>query len=438
MPDYRGRKVVIMGLGVTGLSCVDFFLKKGIIPRVMDTRISPPGLDRLPDQVERYVGGFNISWIWASDLIVVSPGVTSLHPALREAAKAGIEIVGDIELFCREAQAPIVAITGSNGKSTVTMMVGEMARTAGWSVGVGGNIGLPALKLLKYPSQLYVLELSSFQLETTHSLKATAATILNLTEDHMSRYPLGIQQYGAAKLRIYENAIVCVVNAEDCISIPVNDTGRRCISFGIDTGDYHLKQHQGSTWLLVKGEKVLNTNGMKLVGQHNYTNALAALALADAVYIPRASSLKALTNFSSLPHRFQLVHEANGVRWINDSKSTNVCSTAAAFNCIKLAGTLWLLLGGDGKEANFSSLLQHLQCDYVRLFCFGRDGDILAALRPEIATRTETLQQAMEQIATQVKSGDIVLLSPACASLDQFQNFEQRGDVFARLARELG
>ncbi|WP_350261527.1 UDP-N-acetylmuramoyl-L-alanine--D-glutamate ligase [Pantoea sp. BJ2] len=437
MADYRGRKVVIIGLGITGLSCVDFFLAQGVTPRVMDTRVSPPGLDKLPASVERYVGGINSDWLLASDLIIASPGIALAHPALSEAADAGIEIIGDIELFCREAQAPIVAITGSNGKSTVTTLVGEMARAAGWQVGVGGNIGLPALTLLKSPAQLYVLELSSFQLETTHSLKAAAATILNLTEDHMDRYPLGMQQYRAAKLRIYENASVCVVNADDGMTMPVRGVDQRCVSFGINLGDYHLNQQQGSTWLRAKGEKVLNTDEMTLVGQHNYTNALAALALADAVNIPRASSLKALTTFTGLAHRFQLVHEAHGVRWINDSKATNVGSTEAALNGLQVKGTLWLLLGGDGKSADFSPLARYLQGDNVKLFCFGRDGDALAALRPEIATRTETMQQAMTQIAAQVKAGDMVLLSPACASLDQFRNFEQRGDQFAQLAREL-
>jgi len=253
----------------------------------------------------------------------------------------------------------------------------------------------------------------------------------------MDRYPLGMQQYRAAKLRIYENASVCIVNADDGMTMPVRGVDQRCVSFGINLGDYHLNQQQGSTWLRAKGEKVLNTDEMTLVGQHNYTNALAALALADAVNIPRASSLKALTTFTGLAHRFQLVHEAHGVRWINDSKATNVGSTEAALNGLQVKGTLWLLLGGDGKSADFSPLARYLQGDNVKLFCFGRDGDALAALRPEIATRTETMQQAMTQIAAQVKAGDMVLLSPACASLDQFRNFEQRGDQFAQLAKEL-
>lgn len=438
MADYQGKKVVIIGLGMTGLSCVDFFMARGVTPRVMDTRVAPAGLDKLPEAVERYVGGLNEDWLLTADLIVASPGIALAHPSLSAAADAGVEIVGDIELFCREAQAPIIAITGSNGKSTVTSLVGEMAKAAGLDVGVGGNIGLPALMLLDPERELYVLELSSFQLETTSSLRAVAATILNVTEDHMDRYPLGLQQYRAAKLRVYENARACIVNADDALTMPVRGADDRCISFGVDVGDYHLNRQQGETWLRVKGEKVLNVKEMKISGQHNYSNALAALALADAAGLPRASSLKALTTFTGLAHRFQLVLEHNGVRWINDSKATNVGSTEAALNGLQLDGTLYLLLGGDGKSADFTPLSRYLTGDNVRLYCFGRDGAQLAALRPDVAVQTETMEQAMRQIAPQVVPGDMVLLSPACASLDQFKNFEQRGDVFARLAKELG
>ena len=438
MADYQGKKVVIIGLGMTGLSCVDFFMARGVTPRVMDTRVAPAGLDKLPEAVERYVGGLNEDWLLTADLIVASPGIALAHPSLSAAADAGVEIVGDIELFCREAQAPIIAITGSNGKSTVTSLVGEMAKAAGLNVGVGGNIGLPALMLLDPERELYVLELSSFQLETTSSLRAAAATILNVTEDHMDRYPLGLQQYRAAKLRVYENARACIVNADDALTMPVRGADDRCISFGVDVGDYHLNRQQGETWLRVKGEKVLNVKEMKISGQHNYSNALAALALADAAGLPRASSLKALTTFTGLAHRFQLVLEHNGVRWINDSKATNVGSTEAALNGLHLDGTLYLLLGGDGKSADFTPLSRYLTGDNVRLYSFGRDGAQLAALRPDVAVQTETMEQAMRQIAPQVVAGDMVLLSPACASLDQFKNFEQRGDIFARLAKELG
>ncbi len=438
MADYQGKKVVIIGLGLTGLSCVDFFVARGVMPRVIDTRVSPPGLDKLADNIERHLGSLNEDWLLDADLIISSPGVALATPALIAAADAGVEIVGDIELFCRETTTPIVAITGSNGKSTVTMLVGEMAKAAGWRVGVGGNIGLPVLTMLDHEYDLFVLELSSFQLETTHSLHAAAATILNVTEDHMDRYPFGLQQYRAAKLKVYENAALCVVNADDALTMPVRGADKRCVSFGVDVGDYHLTRQQDDIWLRVHGEKVLNTREMPLTGRHNYTNALAALALADAVNIPHASSLKALTTFTGLAHRFQIAWHHNGVRWINDSKATNVGSTEAALNGLQVEGTLHLLLGGDGKSADFAPLTRYLQGDNLRIYCFGRDGAELAELRPDVSSLFETMEQAMREISQHVASGDMVLLSPACASLDQFRSFEQRGDVFTALAKELG
>ncbi|WP_127959467.1 UDP-N-acetylmuramoyl-L-alanine--D-glutamate ligase [Serratia microhaemolytica] len=437
MVNYQGKQVVIIGLGLTGLSCVDFFLARGVTPRVMDTRVSAPGLEKLPAQIERQLGELDLASAVAADLIVASPGVPLSHPVLRAAAEAGVEIIGDIELFCREATAPIVAITGSNGKSTVTTLVGEMAKAAGWAVGIGGNIGQPALKLLQQPSQLYVLELSSFQLETTHSLRAAAATILNISEDHMDRYPEGLAAYRAAKLGIYRGASLCVVNADDALTLPEQGADARCISFGGDVGDYHLSQQQGEIWLQVHAENVLNTKQMQITGRHNYTNALAALALADAVGLPRSTSLAALLAFTGLPHRFQQVWQQHGVRWINDSKATNVGSTEAALRGLQIAGKLHLLLGGDGKSADFSPLIPYLQGDNIQLYCFGRDGAQLAKLRPAVTTLTETMSQAMQIIASRVSTGDMVLLSPACASLDQFRNFEARGDEFARLAKEL-
>ncbi|VAX76424.1 UDP-N-acetylmuramoylalanine--D-glutamate ligase [Serratia symbiotica] len=438
MSEYLGKKVVIIGLGITGLTCVDFFITRGIMPRVMDTRAAPPGLDTLPDNIECHLGNLRQCWLLEADLIVATPGVPLASAELDNAAKAGVEIIGDIELFCREAQAPIVAITGSNGKSTVTALVGEMAKTASWAVGVGGNIGLPALRLLHQQYRLYVLELSSFQLETTYSLQAAAATILNITEDHMDRYPFGLQQYREAKLRIYNNASICIVNTDDALTLPALATDTHSVSFGVAVGDYHLKCKQRETWLRVRGKNVLNTCEMKLTGHHNYTNALAALALADAVNIPRACSLKTLTIFAGLPHRFQLVWECNGVRWINNSKATNVASTEAALKGFEVLGTLHLLLGGDGKSADFSPLIDYLQGNNVRLYCFGRAGPQLVKLRPTVSLLTDTLDQAMAHIASRVQPGDIVLLSPACSSIDQFHNFEMRGDRFNHLAQELG
>lgn len=438
MTDYQGKQVVIIGLGVTGLSCVNFFCARDIIPRVMDTRFFPPGLDKLPDNIECWLGSLNEQWLLAATLIIVSPGVTLSHPSLLAAEQAGVEIIGDIELFVREATAPVVAITGSNGKSTVTRLVEEMASCAVWQVGVGGNIGLPALMLLDKPYQLYVLELSSFQLETTHSLRAAAATILNISADHMNRYPLGLQQYRSTKLKIYRHAKICVVNADDALTFPVCGDDDRCISFGTKLGDYRLRRQDGQSYLVVYDKLFLNCIEMQISGQHNYINALVALALADVMAIPRAASLSALRRFSGLRHRFELVHERNGVRWINDSKATNVGSTSAALNALAVSGTLHLLLGGDGKCADFSPLLRWIQGKQVRLYCFGQDRKKLASLRPQDATLTKTLEQAMRIIANRVRAGDLVLLSPACSSLDQFKNFEVRGDLFTQLAGEVG
>lgn len=434
---YQGKNVVIIGLGITGLSCVDFFMARGVVPKVMDTRAKPNGLDTLPEQVEYHVGGLNPSWLLDADLIVASPGIALATPELQNAAKAGVEIVGDIELFCREATAPIIAITGSNGKSTVTMLTGEIARQANLSVGVGGNIGLPALTLLTQPHDLYVLELSSFQLETTSSLQAAAATILNVTEDHMDRYPLGLEQYRQAKQRIYHNAKHCIVNHDDPLTYS-NECADNSISFGINAGDYHLAIKDEKQGLVANNTFVIACDEMSLTGQHNYLNALAALALTDSVGISREAQKAALKCFSGLAHRFQLALNRHGIRWINDSKATNVGSTEAALNGLQVEGTLHLLLGGDGKAADFSPLARYLQGDNIQTYCFGRDAQRLAALRPDIATLTHTMEEAMRIIATRIKAGDMVLLSPACASLDQFRSYEQRGDEFTRLAQELG
>lgn len=436
MANYQGKKVVVVGLGITGLSCVDFFIRQGVTPKVIDTRQKPGGLDKLPADVEYHTGSFHQAWLNDADLIISSPGIALSTPELVEVANHGVEIVGDIELFCREAKAPIVAITGSNGKSTVTTLVGEMASADGIRVGVGGNIGVPALTLLTEPHDLYVLELSSFQLETTYSLQASAATVLNISEDHMNRYPLGLEQYREAKLRIYDNAKTCVYNEDDALTLPLAGKDNRCVSFGVGQGDYQLDNT--NRILKVKGEKVLSMAEMYLSGQHNYTNALAALALADAVGISRKAATEVLKTYHGLAHRFQLVYSHQNVRWINDSKATNVGSTEAALRGLEVEGTLHLLLGGDGKSADFSSLLPYISGDNIRLYCFGQDGQALANLRPDVSLLTVTMEEAMRALAPTVKSGDMVLLSPACASLDQFKCFEQRGDEFARLARELG
>ena len=438
--NYQDKKVVIIGLGVTGLSCVNYFLSKGVIPRVIDTRAHPAGLEQLDARVEYYCGSLLLEWLLDADLIIVSPGVALSTPELVKAKQLGIEIVGDIELFCREVNLQsnknIVAITGSNGKTTVTTLVGEIVKTAGINVGVGGNIGQPALTLLAQNCDCYVLELSSFQLETTSSLRATAATILNISEDHMDRYPLGLIQYAEAKQRIYHQAENCIINYDDKLTYPMdNELQSRCY-FGLADGQYHLDQAYQT--LMINNEVIIATNQINLLGLHNYLNILAALAIADKLGVPREISLNVIRSFKGLPHRFELVHQNKGVVWINDSKATNVGSTEAALNSLVCHGTLFLLLGGDGKSADFSPLVPYLNNRNIIIYCFGRDRSLLAKLKPESTVIVETMQEAIKDLANKVQTDDVVLLSPACASLDQFKNYMERGDVFTHLAKELG
>ncbi|UDG79319.1 UDP-N-acetylmuramoylalanine--D-glutamate ligase [Candidatus Ecksteinia adelgidicola] len=437
MRNYHNKKIVIIGLGITGLSCIQFFISRKVIPIVMDTRLLPPALEDLPNSVKSYLGGLNRDCLMNADLIVVSPGVSLTMPELQSAKKTGIEIIGDIELFCREATAPIVAITGSNGKSTVTSLVGEMAKSAGWLVGIGGNLGFPALNLLNQEYQLYILELSSFQLESTYTLRPAAATILNIVEDHMDHYLYDFEQYKKIKLRIYEYADICIVNIDNKFTIPTYHSNSSWISLGINVGDYCLNNYHGEYWLQIYNERILKTKDLKLVGLHNYVNVLSALALADAIHIPRIFSLKTLTNFTGLPHRLQKVLEHNNVCWINDSKSTNVHSTQAALKTFKTRKKIHLLLGGNGKSADFSSLTKYIKHSNIYLYCFGKDAIKLSQLNPDSSFISETLEQAMRIIICRVTPGDIVLLSPACSSLDQFKNFEERGNNFTQLAKNL-
>ena len=429
------KQVVIIGLGKTGLSCVTYFRQRGITPVVMDTRENPSGKESLPAECRLLTGPLDADTLCSASLIVASPGVALATPALQVAKAAGVEIVGDIELFAREAKAPIVAITGSNGKSTVTALVGLMAAEAGFKVGVGGNIGTPALDLLLQPADLYVLELSSFQLETTSSLKPAAAVILNLSEDHLDRYD-GMAGYLAAKQRIFSNAKRIVVNRDDAATYPPQQSYWQ--SFGLNAEAYGRIQRDNQLWLSVAGKPVLPVSELNIVGAHNQMNALAAMALADAAAIPQPAQLNVLRSFSGLEHRCQFVREVNGVRWINDSKATNVGSTLAAVAGVgeSVKGRLWLLAGGQGKGQDFSPLQPLLANQIYRMVCFGQDADTLLKLADNIQRVTD-LDEAVHCIAAEAQPGDWVLLAPACASLDQFRNFEQRGQHFADLVNAL-
>ncbi len=431
---YQNKSITIIGLGKTGLSCVDYLQSQGAMLRVIDTRKNPSGADKLPKNIPLHTGNLNQQWLLESDIIVISPGLAVKTPEIQTALSAGVEVIGDIELFCRAATKPIVAITGSNGKSTVTTLVYEMAKAAGIKVGIGGNIGIPALSLLNEDDDFYVLELSSFQLETTYSLKAAAATVLNVTEDHMDRYA-DLEAYRQAKLRIYHNAKIAVVNNEDKFTFGEGENqAEQVLSFAEHNADYWLKTEHGKQYLMAKDELILPCDEVALVGRHNYMNIFAATALAQAIDVNLEAIRQVLCRFKGLDHRFQLAHQANGVRWINDSKATNVGSTVAALAGLYVEGKLHLLLGGDGKGADFSELAKLISQPHIICYCFGRDGAQLA----ELSTQShlfETLEQAVAFLRPTLKSGDMVLLSPACASLDQFTSFEKRGEEFTRLAK---
>ncbi|MEZ9229758.1 UDP-N-acetylmuramoyl-L-alanine--D-glutamate ligase [Vibrio amylolyticus] len=435
-PWDKIENVVVVGLGITGLSVVNHLLKmsKSLAIKVIDTRVAPPGADKLPDSISLHKGSWNSHWLLEADLIVVNPGIALATPELQLAKKAGIQIVGDIELFAWQVDKPVIAITGSNGKSTVTDLTGVVAKAAGLNVGVGGNIGVPALDLLREDADLYILELSSFQLETTSSLQLAAAAFLNLSEDHMDRYE-GMDDYRAAKLRIFDHASACIVNQQDMLTYP-DETSKSLITFSLSSdSDFGLGMHLGKEHLMSYGNPVLATDELTLVGRHNVANVLVVLALLTQANVDITKGLSALKAYSGLTHRCQLVADKGGIKWVNDSKATNVASTVAALSGLDCKGTLYLLVGGDGKGADFSELQDVLEPLDLKLCCYGADADEFLSLHPS-AKSFDTMNDIVVEIAPKLKSGDMVMLSPACASFDQFQNFMARGDAFTQLAKE--
>jgi UDP-N-acetylmuramoylalanine--D-glutamate ligase len=432
------RKALIVGLGKSGVSAARHLAARGWQLAVTDDRADPPGRDALAEfapGADCRFGRFDSALLEGAEIVVASPGVTPREPLLESAASRGIEIVGDIELFAREAKAPVVGITGTNGKSTVTMLVGRMAARAGRRVAVGGNLGTPALDLLDAAEpELYVLELSSFQLETTRSLHTLAATVLNLSADHLDRHGT-MEAYAAAKARIFKRCDVAVVNLDDPQVVPMPGEGQvlRVVGFsiaGVADAEYSLLTHAGEPWLAIRGEPVLAVSAMRITGLHNAANALAALALGEACGLPLAPMLEELREFTGLAHRAQWVRETRGVRYINDSKGTNVGATLAAVT--GMPGPVVLIAGGDGKGQDFSPLAGVK--GRVRLaLLIGRDAPQLEhALAGACAVRRcDSLEQAVLAAAQVAAAGDIVLLSPACASFDMFRDYTERGERFA-------
>ncbi len=438
MDRWQGiEHVVVVGLGITGLSVVNYLQKfhPQIEVKVIDTRENPPSKEHLPSSVALHSGGWNLEWLLNADLIVANPGIALATPQIQQALAANIPVVGDIELFAWHVQKPVVAITGSNGKSTVTDLMGVLGNAAGVQTAIGGNIGVPALDLLSEDSELYILELSSFQLETTSSLSTVASAFLNLSEDHMDRYD-GMESYRQAKLRIFSNAQTLVVNADDTQTYPDYET-KNTVSFGLDnTADFYTDTLDGQEWLFAEGNAVLPVADLSLVGRHNVANVLTVLALLAAANIPYSDELlSALKSYTGLTHRCQVVEDKNGVKWVNDSKATNVASTLAALSGLSLQGNLYLLVGGLGKGADFSTLKPVFADLPLQLCCFGADAEQFMPLHSS-SMRFETMEDAVKSIHAELQSGDMVLLSPACASMDQFKNFMHRGEVFAALAKQ--
>lgn len=438
---------VVVGLGQTGIACAKYLLKQGFSVAVTDSRMDPPGLAELKQiapNIEVECGALSEKLIQQADCLVMSPGVSLQEDVIAKAIKNGMPFVGDIELFSRAVKVPMIGITGSNGKSTVTTLVGEMAKAAGKKVIVAGNIGVPVLEICEEAKQaeLIVLELSSFQLETTHDMLLVAATILNLSDNHMDRYQ-NLQEYGAAKQRIYRFAKNGIYNRQDSYTVP-KEKGLHLMSFGNDAplqdGDYGLLEENGQIFIMRGKEKLIAEKELYLQGGHNLLNAQAALALGEAAGLPLAVMLPVLKTFKGLPHRCEFVVEKNGVRWYNDSKATTVAATLAALKTLgsSTQKNVVLIAGGVGKEADFSPLKPAVEKYVKELILIGVDADDIqkACNGATVIKRAATLNDAIAAADQAAKNGNIVLLAPACASFDMFKSYVHRGEVFKQRVQE--
>lgn len=436
---------VVIGLGKTGLSCVRYLKRKGYAVAVNDTRTNAPGLAELQAEfadVEVVLGGLDDALLLSATEIICSPGVSIQEPAIAAARARGIPVVGDIDLFCREINVPVVAITGSNAKSTVTTLVGLMAERAGKRVGVGGNLGTPVLDLLTEPAhELYVLELSSFQLETTFALRAAVAVVLNISEDHMDRYA-GMVAYHQAKHRIFRNCQRFVFNRDDALTMPLIADELARTSFGLsapDINQYGVTQVHGKPWLTRGREPLMAVNELQIFGDHNVANALACLALGESVGLPLAPMLATLRDFNGLKHRCQRIASVNAIGWYNDSKGTNVGATLAAINGLGAAidGKLIVIAGGVGKGQDFTPLSVPMQRFAKALVLIGEDATAIAdAVAADVPREfCASLDAAVIRAKALAQPGDAVLLSPACASFDMFKHYEDRGDQFVSAVR---
>ena len=435
---------LIAGLGKTGQSIARYLRMRNKPFAVFDTRAQPAGLSDFNAEfpgVDVFLGELPDTVYGQLIEIISSPGVALDEPCMRKAMDLGISVIGDIECFAREVKAPVIAITGTNGKSTVTTLVGEMAKEAGMAVAVAGNIGSPVLDLLDdgVLYDLWVLELSSFQLDLTFSLAPIAATILNVTPDHLDRHHT-LEAYTKAKQRVYHQAKTLLYNREDTRTRPLilqKDQAPLISSFGLEVatvGNWGLIVDAGVSYLAYGQEPLLPVDALRIKGRHNWQNALAACALSEAAGIKRDYVIDVLQHFAGLPHRSQWIRTIDGVDFINDSKGTNIGATMSAISGIggSMQGKIVLIAGGQGKGADFTELRAPM-ADYVRsVVLIGEDADILEAALADVVDviRAPSLDAAISVAKLQAKPGDVVLLSPACASLDMFRDFNHRGDMF--------
>jgi UDP-N-acetylmuramoylalanine--D-glutamate ligase len=445
--ELKDKQVLVLGLGDTGISALRWLKRQGALLSVADTREVPPGLDfvksKMPD-IPIFLGEFDHTVLTKVDLIVISPGISLAEPMVQAAIRQGVKVVGDVELFAQNKlkSAKVIAITGSNGKSTVTTMVGDICNAAGLKTVVAGNIGLPVLDTLLDATEkpdVYVLELSSFQLETTDSLNPDAATVLNISEDHMDRYE-SFDAYVAAKNKIFSGDGVQVLNRQDSLSIGMALIGRQVVTFGLDApiedDDFGLLHTENNTQLLEGSQILLTMQDLKISGSHNATNALAAMALCKSIGIPTAPMLVALKAYQGLSHRVEWIAKINQVDFYDDSKGTNVGATCAALEGLVSPDSskkIILIVGGDGKGQDFTPLRGPIEKNARAVVFIGRDGGKIKVVLKDLDVDffdAESMADAVKKASCVAQDGDAVLLSPACASFDMFRNYVHRAEVF--------
>ena len=443
----RGGLKVVAGLGISGVSAVNFLHEKGYRVAVTDSRAVPPGHDQIPADVQTSFGQFDQDLLLSAEEIIISPGLDPKLPEIQAAIAKGIPVISEIQVLRRATDKPIVAITGSNAKSTVTTLIGLMAENAGKKVAVGGNLGRPALDLTKDDPELYILELSSFQLETTSNLNAEVAVVLNLSEDHLDRHG-DMMGYHTAKHRIFQGVKKVVHNRDDSLTRPLVPDATPMQSFGLNAPDMNqygvLRETDGTMWLARGRGRLLKSSDMYMQGTHNVANALACLALGEAIDLPLDSMLETLKTFKGLEHRCEFVKDVNGVRYYNDSKGTNIGATLAALDGLGAAievqqGQVAIILGGQGKGQDFTALRESLSKFAKVAVLIGEDRPVIEKAIEGTTTllHAESLAEAVALCQQNTQPNDVVLLSPACASFDMFSGYPQRGHQFVALVNEL-